>query len=288
MPISACVNTRSRERDQRSPLPGPDQPRGPCSISSSRSVSRSRPRTIWDIRWLRANSLAMPMQEQPVAGRERAGLLADPDLGVVDAVAAVVAHLVDVVAAGRVRLGGQDPTVGVLGHADHVRHHHPVVAVDERPVEPVRQGGGVPTALQRVVAEHHQPGNVVRPARSPAPRSTHCSGRPPRSRLGSRPANQLGSGWRAAELVAASGSPRRDTSRGARCSPASRRSGGRTPPPRRSRRAPRRTRPRPPAPPREDPAARGSAARTAVSGTSSGRHSSSRPRNGRRSAAGAR
>src|SRR3712207_8864935 len=47
-------------------------------------------------------------------------------------------------------------------HADDVGDHHPVVAVDEAAVEPVGHRERVDAALQRVVAQHHQPRDVDR------------------------------------------------------------------------------------------------------------------------------
>ena len=105
----------------------------------------------------------MTVQEPPVAGGERAGVIADPDRGPVAATTAVVAHPVDVGTAAGVRLGGDLAAVRVLRHAHHVRHHDPVVPVDEGAVEPVGHLRRIPTPLHRIVSQHHQPGNVVHP-----------------------------------------------------------------------------------------------------------------------------
>src|SRR5689334_9616807 len=103
-------------------------------------------------------------EEGPVTRREGAGALADADPGVVGAAAAVVAHPVDVGAAAGVRLGRHEAAVRVLGHADDVRQHDPVVAVHEAALEPVGQLRRIVAALQRPVAEHHEPLDVVGPA----------------------------------------------------------------------------------------------------------------------------
>ena len=63
-----------------------------------------------------------------------------------------------------VRLGRHEPAVGVLAHAGDVAEHDPVVAVDEDLVEPRGHLPRVPPPLQRVVAEHHEPRDVVHPA----------------------------------------------------------------------------------------------------------------------------
>src|SRR5689334_18356675 len=71
--------------------------------------------------WLRdaliaLQALTIAFQERPIAGGERACVLAHPHLRVVAAAAAEVAHPVDVGAAARVRLRRHHPAVGVLRH----------------------------------------------------------------------------------------------------------------------------------------------------------------------------
>ncbi|CAO5258746.1 branched chain amino acid efflux pump [Frankia sp. AgKG'84/4] len=111
-----------------------------------------------------AQGLGVAVEEGPVAGGERAGVGAEALRRLVPAVAAVVAHAVDVRAAGRVRLGRHEAAVGVLAHADDVRGHHPGVAVDEALVEEVGERLGIVAALQRPVAEDHQARDVMDPA----------------------------------------------------------------------------------------------------------------------------
>ena len=103
-PPSRRLPAPARRRDQ--PAAPSTTPRGGCGCSS------------------RAGPIAV--HEGPVARGERAGVLADALLRVVGAVAAVVAHLVDVGAAGGVGLGGQHAAVGMLAHPDDVGRHHPV------------------------------------------------------------------------------------------------------------------------------------------------------------------
>ncbi len=73
----------------------------------------------------------------------------------------MIAHPVDVGTTGGVRLGGHQTGIGVEGHPDHVRHHHPFGAVDEARPHPLGHGLGVDPRGEGEVAEHHQPFDVV-------------------------------------------------------------------------------------------------------------------------------
>ncbi len=141
--------------------------------SSSRRTSTARSRTAGQVGQLlrRAHLAGDPRvlhepivvagEEVPVERGERAGVVAGALLAVESARLAVVAHLVDVVAAGGVRLGGHLAAVGPLAHADHVRQHHPLGAVDEVRPHPVGHRPRVDAVQHRQVAEHHQPLDVV-------------------------------------------------------------------------------------------------------------------------------
>jgi hypothetical protein len=158
--------------------------------------------------------LPVALEEGPVAGRERAGVVAESLPRVVAAAAAVVAHPVDVGAAGRVGLGGQRPPSACW--------LMPTTLAPSPSRSRRRSCGGtsrssprVDAALQRVVAEHHQPRDVVHPAVARAGRQTSETGRAVigRRRGGPAPAGP----WLAEGLRA--GSPGRGASTCARCSP---------------------------------------------------------------------
>src|ERR1700735_4053801 len=83
------------------------------------------------------------VQKPPVSAGERASPIAHPLGGTIPALAAIVAHPIDVGTARGVRLGRHQPAVGVLRHADHIGNHHPVVAVDEAAVDTGGGRGGV-------------------------------------------------------------------------------------------------------------------------------------------------
>ena len=103
-------------------------------------------------------------EEGPVEGGEGAGIFAGGALWVVLAVAAEVGHAIDVGGSGDVGLGGGDAAVGVGGHAEDVGFDDPIVGVDVAEPEPVGQLAGGEAAEGGEVREHHEPGDVVRPA----------------------------------------------------------------------------------------------------------------------------
>ena len=116
----------------------------------------------------------------------------------------------------------------MLAHADDVGRHHPLEAVDERLAEPVRQLRGPVAALQGVVAQHHQPLDVVGPAAV-----AHALQRGAQAAGGHGVGVQLDATSRAAACAragrCAAGSRARSASTGARCTPASPAPAGRSP-----------------------------------------------------------
>jgi mRNA-degrading endonuclease toxin of MazEF toxin-antitoxin module len=229
---------------------------------------------------------AVAVQEGPVPGGVRARRRAHPHAWVERAGLAVVAHPVHVRTARGVRLGRHRAAVRVLGHADHIGHHHPVVAVDERAVEPVGDLARVVAALQRPSCRAPSAAGCGAPS-PPRGRSAgrrtgtgHAPRRPRRDRRTRRAAVRAPRGrWSA-------GSPRRGASRRATRSPASPPPAGRTPPRCSAAPGPGRAPGRRAGPPRRGAAVRGSSARTASSATSSGHRGAWRPRAGRSRRAG--
>ena len=80
--------------------------------------------------------LLVPVEEIPVERSEGTGFVAGRLFRVVAAVGAIVSHFVNVVAAGTVGFGCQDPAVGELRHPDHVGSGNPI--------DGVAVGGDVP------------------------------------------------------------------------------------------------------------------------------------------------
>ena len=107
--------------------------------------------------------LGVTIEKIPVESGERAGIVADPLLRVIDAALAELGHAVQVSPAGRIGLGHQHSVVCVHCHADHVRNHHPVRCVDELFAHPVEKLLRVGAGDKGQVAEHHQSRNVMHP-----------------------------------------------------------------------------------------------------------------------------
>jgi ABC-type sugar transport system ATPase subunit len=106
-------------------------------------------------------TLAVAVKEVPIEGRIRARVVAGALLRVEAAAAAVIRHPVHVAAGGRVGLRHDAAAVGVRRHAEDVRVHDPLVAVDERVPEPVDAGAWLAAEEEHQVAEQHQPLDVV-------------------------------------------------------------------------------------------------------------------------------
>jgi len=68
----------------------------------------------------------MSYQEIPVDRAEGAGCLAGGPLRIETALSAVVAHALDVLAAGNIGFGTHQTPVGKLGHTEHVLQLHPL------------------------------------------------------------------------------------------------------------------------------------------------------------------
>lgn len=69
--------------------------------------------------------LFMADQEVPIQRGHGAGVRAGAHFGLVTAAFAIVAHAVDVLAAGHIRFAGEATAVGVQGHAQGVGRFHP-------------------------------------------------------------------------------------------------------------------------------------------------------------------
>ena len=76
----------------------------------------------------------------------------------------LVRHLADIVRSGEIWLGGERAAVGELRHAVDIRHHDPVVGVDEHLHEPAVDVVRSNPAQQHEVPEDHQPLDMVAPA----------------------------------------------------------------------------------------------------------------------------
>ena len=72
----------------------------------------------------------MAGDEVPVQRVERTRARADALARVKATLGAVIAHLVDVVRAGRVGFSTDNPAIGKQPHADHVGRDHPVIGVN--------------------------------------------------------------------------------------------------------------------------------------------------------------
>ena len=72
----------------------------------------------------------MASDEIPVQCVEWTSPRADALARVEAALGAIVAHLVDVVRAGRVGFSTDNPAIGKQPHADHVGRDHPVIGVN--------------------------------------------------------------------------------------------------------------------------------------------------------------
>ena len=104
------------------------------------------------------------VEEVPVEGRERAGGLTRALGGVEFAPLAVLTHPLDVSATGGVRLGHENPAVGVGAHTDDVRHHHPLGGIDELFAHPIEELLRVHARDKCEVGQHHEPWDVMNPS----------------------------------------------------------------------------------------------------------------------------
>ena len=107
----------------------------------------------------------MSRHEVPIQHVEGTGIVASLLLHIVFAGAAVVAHAVDVGAAGHVRLGRHHATVAPGGHADDVGERHPFVGVSETRPEPAIERRRCHTEQRGEVGLHHQTRNVMHATR---------------------------------------------------------------------------------------------------------------------------
>ena len=73
----------------------------------------------------------------------------------------LIGHLEDVVGTGNVGLGGERPAIGELRHAVNVRHHDPVIGIDEKLGEPAIHLMGIETAQQHEISQHHESLDVM-------------------------------------------------------------------------------------------------------------------------------
>ena len=62
----------------------------------------------------------MPVEKIPIESRKRTGILAGAVSRIIATTVAVIAHLVDVVAACAVGLGADNPAVAVLAHPERI------------------------------------------------------------------------------------------------------------------------------------------------------------------------
>ena len=108
-----------------------------------------------------ADLRAVTRDEIPIERVEGTGLRPGPLLHVVLAAAAIVGHAVDVGAARRIGLGGEQAAIGELAHAHRVRQLDPLIGVGIDRQIPFVQFVRIDPRQQREIAGDHQPLDVM-------------------------------------------------------------------------------------------------------------------------------
>ena len=108
-----------------------------------------------------AELFAMAIEEVPIESRQWAGIFARGPLRIVASSFAVVAHPIDVITTGAVRLGCHDPAVTVLAHSQRVGQADPIDRVSVHRHVPSMELIGVHAEQLCEQPQYHQPLNVM-------------------------------------------------------------------------------------------------------------------------------
>ena len=103
----------------------------------------------------------MTVEKSPVEKVERTGVGADTLFHVIAAAPAIIGHLVDVIAAGRIGLGRQHAAVGELTHAQGVRRLDPLISVGVHRQIPFVNLMRFDTGQHGEITGHHQTLDMV-------------------------------------------------------------------------------------------------------------------------------
>ena len=106
-------------------------------------------------------SIFVLCHEMPVQGVKGAGAFAGPLLHAVVTALAVVAHFFDVVSACCIRLGANEPAVGVERHTPCIGEFDPLQCIQINTKIPVIHCGRIDPGKQTEITGNHQPLNVV-------------------------------------------------------------------------------------------------------------------------------
>ncbi len=98
----------------------------------------------------------MLIDEVPVEVIERTRIGAGLFVGIESAACAIVAHLADVSARRRVRLGRHVPAIRMQGHADDVGGHDPVESIDIHLQIPAQRGLRLNARDEEEITQHHE------------------------------------------------------------------------------------------------------------------------------------